>query len=256
MKKVLYEPHENPVGDYLKIKGVYFQVVGVFKSMRSGEQAERDTQTIYVPFTTFQQAFNMGNRIGWFAFSASEGYSVVDVEESIKKLLKERHFVHPDDENALGSNNLEKEYGQISGLFNGISWFNWVVGIGTLLAGIIGVSNIMLIIVKERTKEIGIRKSLGATPMAIISLIIQESVFLTGLAGYLGLLAGTIVLEAVTYGMNQSGETEAGMFDSPEISLNVAVVALLILVLGGALAGLIPARKAAAIRPIEALRAD
>ncbi len=160
--KILFEEGEDPIGEYILIKGVFFQVVGTFKSLRGGEQGNRDTQTIYVPFTTFQQAFNIGNKIGWFAFTAKPGVEVSLVEEEIKRVLRERHKVHPEDVNALGSENLQKEFGQINGLFNGISIFVWIVGTGTLLAGVIGVSNIMLIIVKERTKEIGVRKSAGS----------------------------------------------------------------------------------------------
>lgn len=256
VRKVLYETDEDPIGDYIKIKGIYFQVVGVFKSMREGEQAENDTQTIYVPFTTFQQAFNNGDRIGWFAFTVIPGADVEEVETSIKDILKKRHRVNPEDDNALRSSNIAQEFAEVNGLFAGISLFNWVVGIGTLLAGVIGVSNIMLIIVKERTKEIGIRKSLGATPGSIISLIIQESVFLTALAGYLGLLVGTLILEGVSYAMEQSGGNEGSMFGPPEIDLKIALIALTTLIVTGAIAGLIPARKAASIRPIEALRSE
>ncbi|MGK7397560.1 MAG: ABC transporter permease [Candidatus Cyclobacteriaceae bacterium M3_2C_046] len=255
VRKVLFEEDEDPIGDYVKVKGVYFKVVGVFKSLRSGEQGDRDTQTIYVPFTTFQQAFNYGNRIGWFAFTVKEGFESGQVEESIKNVLRERHKIHPEDKNALGSENLEKEFGQITGLFNGISLFNWIVGIGTLMAGVIGVSNIMLIIVKERTKEIGIRKSMGATPFSIVNLIMQESIFLTAIAGYIGLVIGMLLLEGVSMAIAQSG-AEAEMFTNPEIDLGIALTSLAILIGCGALAGLIPARKAASIRPIEALRAE
>lgn len=252
---VLFEKGENPIGEYIKIKGVFFRVVGVFKSLRTGDSAEYDNQTIYTPFTTFQQAYNFGNSVGWFAFTAKKGYNVAQVEDGIKKVLRDKHSVHPDDANAFGSNNLEKEFGQITGLFQGISIFVWIVGIGTLFAGIIGVSNIMLIIVKERTKEIGIRKSLGATPGSIISLIIQESIFLTAIAGYLGLALGNGLLIYIAGQLDSSNVNET-MFYNPEINLNTAVTALLILIFSGALAGLIPATKAARINPIEALRTE
>lgn len=255
VRNVLYENNEDPVGTYIKIKGVFFKVVGVFKSLRTGEQANRDTQTIYIPFSTFQQAFNYGNQIGWFAFTVKEGYLGTTVEEGIKSLLRKRHKIHPEDKNALGSENLEEEFGEITGLFNGISIFNWIVGIGTLIAGIIGVSNIMLIIVKERTKEIGIRKSLGATPFSIINLIIQESIFLTTLAGYTGLFMGMVILELVGKFL-ANGSNENSMFLNPEIDFKVALLALFTLIIGGALAGLIPAKKAVSIRPIEALRTE
>lgn len=255
VKKVLFEEDENPIGNYIKVNGVYFQVVGIFKSQRDGQEAERDEQTIYIPFTTFQQAFSYGNSVGWFAFTAKPGYSVSEAEDRILKVLKEIHNIHPDDINALGSNNLEKDFARLRRLFNGIDVFVWIVGIGTLLAGVIGVSNIMLIIVKERTKEIGIRKSLGATPYSITALIIQESIFITMLAGYLGLVVGVLVLSGISYGIDE-WNIETGMFANPEVKLESAVFSLLILVICGALAGLIPATKAARINPIEALHAE
>lgn len=250
--EVLYEKDEDPIGSYIKVQGVYFQVVGVFKSQRSGEQAERDTQSIYIPFSTFQQVYNFGNRVGWFGFTARADYPVSQVEKDIKAVLMERHKVHPEDISAVGSNNLQKEFSQINGLFTGISAFMWLVGIGTLVAGVIGVSNIMLIIVKERTQEIGIRKALGATPLSIISLILQESIFITAIAGYVGLICGIFLLEGISMALGDGG----GMFTRPEVDIQVALVSLAILIVGGALAGWIPARKAAAVNPIEAIRAD
>ncbi len=252
--KVLFKPDEDPIGDYVKINGIYFQIVGVFKSKRKGDQAEFDEQSIIVPFSTFQQAFNFGNTIGWFAFSAKPGIKVSQVEEDIKKVLADRHKINPEDENALGSENLEKEFGQVYNLFKGISVFVWIVGIGTLLAGVIGVSNIMLIIVKERTKEIGIRKSLGATPGSIINLIMQESIVITAVAGYLGLVMGNLILIGVSYALEANGGVQ--MFKNPEIDLFTAVTSLIILIACGALAGLIPATKAAKVNPIEALHAE
>lgn len=253
---VLFDKDEDPIGQYILVKGVYFQIVGTFKSKRSGEQGNRDTQTIYVPFTTFQQAFNYGHGIGWFAFTAQPGVSVVEVEEGIKQVLRDRHKVHPEDVNALGSENLEKEFGQITGLFSGISIFVWIVGTGTLIAGVIGVSNIMLIIVKERTKEIGIRKALGATPLSIISLILQESIIITAFAGYVGIFLGTLIIESLGHFVRQQPGGSLDMFGPPEVKIETAIASLLTLIFFGALAGLIPARKAAKISPMEAIRVD
>ena len=253
---ILFNKDENPIGQYITINGVFFQVVGIFKSLRGGEQGNRDTQTIYVPFTTFQQAFNFGNHVGWFAFTARPGENVSLVEERIKEVLRERHKVHPQDLNALGSANLEKEFSQITGLFSGISMFVWIVGTGTLMAGVIGVSNIMLIIVKERTKEIGVRKALGATPGSIISLIIQESVVITLFAGYMGILLGTLIIESLGHFIRQQEGGTMEMFGPPEVSFTTVLASLLTLVVFGALAGLVPARKAAKISPIEAIRVD
>jgi putative ABC transport system permease protein len=251
----LFESHEDPINQYIKINGIFFKVIGTFQSKRTGEDAERDTQSIYIPFTAFNQAFSYGNRVGWFAFSAMPNFPVSTVEENIKKVLRERHHVHPEDEAAIGSANLEEEYNQLNGLFTGISVFVWIVGIGTLLAGIIGVSNIMLIIVKERTKEIGIRKSLGATPASIISLIIQESVFITAVAGYVGLFLGILLIETISYALESNG-VDTGFFGRPEINLTVASSALIVLIFSGVLAGLFPASKASKINPIEALRTE
>ncbi len=255
VKRVLFEDDEEPVGNYVKINNIYFQVVGVFKSQRSSEQAERDEQTIYIPFSTFQQAFNYGNFVGWFAFTAKPGIPVSEVETEMKSVLMERHHIHPEDYNALGSNNLEEEFGRIKRLFSGIDIFIWIVGIGTLMAGVIGVSNIMLIIVKERTKEIGIRKSIGATPLSIIGLIIQEAIFITLVAGYIGLVTGIVLLSGLSYVM-EANDIDTGMFASPEVNMTTALLSLFVLVLGGALAGLIPATKAAKINPIEALHSE
>ncbi len=255
VREVLFAPEENPIGDFITINGIYFKVVGVFQSKRRNEQAKFDEQTIFTPFTTFQQAFNRGNEIHWFAFTAKPGVAVSEVEKEMKKVINERHNIHPDDKAALGSENLEEEFGQVSRLFNGIDVFVWIVGIGTLLAGVIGVSNIMLIIVKERTKEIGIRKSLGATPASIIGLIIQEAIFITLLAGYVGLCFGILILSGISWAMEKF-QLDSGMFSNPEVNIYTALLSLVVLVLGGALAGLIPALKAASVNPIEALHSE
>jgi len=255
VREVLFTPEENPIGDFITINGIYFKVIGVFKSKRQSEQAKFDEQTIFTPFSTFQQAFNYGNQIHWFAFTAKPGVPVVDVENAMKKVIMERHNINPEDKAALGSENLEQEFGQVTRLFNGIDVFVWIVGIGTLLAGVIGVSNIMLIIVKERTKEIGIRKSLGATPASIIGLIIQEAIFLTVLAGYIGLCFGILILSGISLAMEKY-QLDTGMFGNPEVNIYTALLSLAVLVMGGALAGLIPALKAASINPIEALHSE
>lgn len=250
VEKLLFED-EDPIGKYIKISGVNFQVVGIFDSRRTGEQADRDTQTIYTPFSTFQTAFNYGNRVGWYAYSVKNGYKVSEVETAILSSLRAQHSISPLDLDAIGSNNLEEEFQEISGLFKGINVFTWMVGISTLLAGVIGVSNIMLIIVKERTKEIGIRKALGATPGSIISLIIQESIFLTTIGGYVALVIGVALIEGIAQVVPQEG-----FLGTPEVDVKVAVGALGLLIIGGALAGILPARKAAAVSPIEAIRVD
>lgn len=253
VRDILFEEGEQVIGEYIKINGVYFKVIGLRESRTEGDEQDRDKQTIHIPFTTFQNVFNYGDVVGWFSMIPREGFSGEELETRAKAILAERHSVHPNDPRAIGSNNNEEEYREIMSLFAGINMFIWIVGIGTLTAGVIGVSNIMLIIVKERTKEIGIRKSMGATPLAIITLIIQESIFITVLAGYGGLLLGTLLVETINKLLEGR---DTGMFASPEIDLQVALTALAILVVGGALAGLIPARKAASVNPIEALRTE
>jgi putative ABC transport system permease protein len=251
VQEILFEKSEDPLNQYIQINGTYFKVVGTIAINKDGENAEEKLQTIYVPFTTFQQAFNWGGRIGWFSLTAKPQFEASVVEEKVKSILAQRHKISPDDPYAIGSWNMEKEFSKIQGLFAGISMLVWVVGIGTLLAGVIGVSNIMLIIVKERTKEIGVRRAIGATPMSIISQIVAESILLTSLAGYLGLVAGVFLMEGISKAIEGQ---ETGMFYQPGVELHVAIKAIVIVVVCGALAGIIPARKAVAIKPVEALR--
>lgn len=251
---VLFAPGEEAIGQYIQIQGIYFQVVGVFKPKNSGVNFGGDKeQSVFIPLTTFQRVYNWGDIIGWFAFTSKPGIAASEIEEKAAALLKRRHSVAPDDPQAIGSFNMEKQYKQMTGLFAGINGLIWIVGIGTLLAGVIGISNIMLVIVKERTKEIGIQRAIGAKPWNIISQIITESVFLTTFAGYVGLVIGVAVLEGVNYILS-SANTESNMFKNPNIDFNMAVTALVILVISGAVAGLIPARKAVSIKPIDALR--
>ncbi|QHT66097.1 ABC transporter permease [Rhodocytophaga rosea] len=250
--KVLFGD-KDPIGEYISIKGIYFKVVGTFKGRGSTEDNQEDAQTIFIPSTTLQQAFNQYNRVDYLAMVPQEGVESAVIEKKVKELLAKRHDIHPDDVRALGSANVEEEFKRIQGLFTGIKGFSWVVSIGTIIAGIIGVGNIMLIVVKERTKEIGIRKALGATPWSIISLIIQESIVITGVAGYIGLVTGTGLIALINY-LLKKFEAEGEFFANPEVNLTIAATALLLLVFCGAIAGLIPATKAANIDPVVALR--
>jgi putative ABC transport system permease protein len=228
--------------------------VGVFKPLNTNINfgGEKE-QSIYLPFTTVQKTYNYGNTVGWFSITSDDDVPVSVVEEKALKLMAQRHSVHPDDEEAIGHFNLEDEFRKMSGLFKGIAGLIWIVGIGTLLAGVIGISNIMLVIVKERTQEIGIQRALGASPMNVITQIITESVLLTSLAGYLGLVAGVALVEGINYALVKFG-VESDMFKRPEVDFQVAVIALAILIVSGALAGLVPARRAVRIKPIDALR--
>lgn len=253
VKEVLFETGKEALGEYIKINGIFFQVVGVFKSMHSQGWGEWQNQCVFIPFTTLQKTYNYGNRVGHYSITSKDNYTASYVEAKVKALLKRRHKIHPDDERAIGSHNVEKEFIKINQLFMGISGLIWIVGIGTLIAGVIGVSNIMLFIVKKRTKEIGIQRAIGAPPSMIISSIITESVVLTGLAGWVGLVIGVSLLELLSMAIEKSGG-EQPMFTHPEVDFNLAVMALGILICAGILAGIIPAKRAVDIKPIDAIR--
>jgi putative ABC transport system permease protein len=252
VQKMLFA-QEDPIGKYITIRGVLFQVVGVFEPTGSGN--EREAERIYIPVTTLQSLFYRRHFIGNIAIIAEDNVPASVVETKVKDLLKRRHKVAPEDERGIGSWNAEKEFSQFQGLFRGIRIFIWIVGAGTIVAGIVGVSNVMLIIIKERTREIGIRKALGATPFSIISLILQESIFLTAVSGYTGLVVSVGLIELAGFFMNKF-HLQSPYFNNPEIDFAAAITATIILVITGALAGLIPARTAAAIDPIEALRSE
>lgn len=253
VRAIMFEKNEDPIGQHLQVNGVYFKVVGVISVDKAGEDAQERMQTVYIPFTTFQQAFNWGDRIGWFAITSRPDVPASVTESKVRALLLSRHRIHPEDLRAIGSWNTETEFKKLMGLFSGIELLVWIVGTGTLLAGVIGVSNIMLIVVKERTREIGIRRAIGATPFSIMSQIMMESVVLTSFAGYIGLVCGIFLMEGINNALQGS---EAGMFHNPGVDINIALKALLVLVTGGALAGIIPARKAVAINPVDALRTE
>lgn len=249
----LYKSGENPIGTHIKINGIYFNVVGTFESKKGGGQAENEEQNIHMPFTTLQRTYNMGDVVGWYAMVAYDEYPVGIVEDKAKSILKARHKIHPDDDRAVGSFNVEKQFKKMTGLFLGINTLIWIVGIGTLIAGVIGVSNIMLVIVKERTKEIGIQRALGAKPISIIFQIINESVFLTSLAGGLGLVAGVWLVELINMALAGS---DGEMFKDPEVDIQVVVIALVVLIVSGAFAGLLPASRAVRLKPIDAIREE
>ena len=252
VRDILFDKNEDPLEKYITVNGIFFKVVGTFKPNGSGEQTEEQANTIFLPFTTFQHAFDLGDRVGFFAITSRADVACSVSEEKTIAVLKSRHKIAPDDQLAIGQWNMEKEFNKVNGLFIGISWLVWIVGTGTLIAGVIGVSNIMLIVVKERTKEIGIRRALGAPPLAIVSQIILESVFLTSFAGYFGLVAGVGLLELVSSALGNSG----GMFRHPEVDFSVAMKALAILVVAGALAGFMPAKRAISVSTVDALRGE
>jgi putative ABC transport system permease protein len=252
VQKALFK-EEDPIGKYLRVGGVPFMVVGTFEN-----PTQKEEKKLYVPLTTAQRVFNGNNKLSEMAITTT-ALSVEEnkrVEESVRQTLAARHHISPDDKQALGIWNTLEHFKQAQGVFAGIRAFVWVIGIMTIVAGIVGVSNIMIILVKERTKEIGIRKAIGATPWSIIRLVLSESVFITTIAGFFGLVAGMGLLAGITALLTNIATQNPGVeraFFNPSADLGVAVAALVILITAGLVAGYIPARRAAAIKPIEAL---
>ena len=255
VKNGLYEKDEIPLGTYIKIKGVNFMVIGVYRKRNSGGgNSEEDQKQIYVPFTAFSQAFNMGNRVGWMAITANDGTPITSIKKQIINIVKKNHKIHPDDKRAVGNFDLYQEYNKVQGLFVAIKLLAYFVGIMVLLSGIIGVSNIMLIVVKERTKEIGIRRALGASPWNIRSQVLTESVFLTIISGMAGIVFSSFVIYLINLLLDSIGPVD--MFANPSVNLGVVITALTILIISGLLAGFIPAQNAIKLRPVEALRTE
>ena len=250
----LYEKDEDILGTYIKIQGVNFMVIGTYVKKNSGGDGEEDQKQIFVPFTAFSQAFNRGDRVGWMAITAVDATPITSIKENIFNIVRKNHKIHPEDERAVGHFDLHEEYSRVQRLFVAIRVIAYFVGILVLLSGIIGVSNIMLIVVKERTKEIGIRRSLGASPWNIRGQILTESVFLTIISGMAGIVFSSFLIYLINLAMDSSGPVD--MFANPSVSLGVVVSALSILVISGLLAGFIPAQNAIKIKPIEALRTD
>ncbi|MCF8227929.1 MAG: ABC transporter permease [Bacteroidales bacterium] len=235
------------LGEYIKINGVPFQVIGIFDD----PGIERDVNRVYIPINTAQKIFSRGDNVPSMQLIL-EGASIeesYDVIEEAKARLSSRHKFNPEDNRAIFIFNTIENYQRFMKLFSNIRLFIWIIGIGTIIAGVVGVSNIMMIVVKERTKEIGIRKALGATPWSIISLILQESILITAFAGYIGLVLGVGVLELVSTYI-----PTIDYFKNPEIDFNIAIGATILMILAGSVAGFVPARKAAAVKPVIALR--
>jgi len=244
---------EDPMGKFIKVGSIQFQVVGVFQDYQ-----QADAKKVFLPLSTAQRVFNGGNRIRNLAVTTTS--TTVEenkkIEEEIRKILARRHRFAESDSKAIFIWNTLEHFKQAQGVFAGIRMFVWIIGIMTIIAGIVGVSNIMIILVKERTKEIGIRKAIGATPWSIIRLVLSESVFITAIAGFFGMLFGMGVLHLVNMALVSAAEGNPmvnRIFYNPSADFSVAVTAAIVLVLAGLMAGFIPARKASAIKPIEAL---
>ena len=245
------------IGEYVNINNVPFKVVGICT-----EPGSTRTRNAYMPLSTAQMIFNGSNRLHNLALTinAETLEESQAIEEQIRNILGKQYKFDPKDEGAIGLFNKLEAYIQTMKIFQAIKIFIWIIGIGTLIAGVVGVSNIMLIVVKERTKEIGIRKAIGASPSSVIGLILLESIMITTIAGYIGLVLGTGLMEMINYFMVQSAgsvvEENGGgsMFLNPTVDINIAIYATLLLIFAGAIAGYIPAKRAASIKPIVALR--
>ncbi|MBT8393304.1 MAG: ABC transporter permease [Bacteroidia bacterium] len=252
--KSLYDRNEDIIGSYIKINGVNFLVVGTFKISNSQGDSEEEANTIFIPFTTFNQAFNYGDIVGWMAITAKDETSITELKEGIFSLMRRRHTIHPEDKRAIGHYDLAAEFERFNGLFDILTIVGYFVGALVLMSGIIGISNIMLIVVKERTKEIGVRRAVGATPFTIKAQILQESLILTILSGMAGISFAAGIIWILNYILDLQGPVEN--FANPSVSMTVVFTALIILVGSGLLAGLIPANSATKMKPVDALRIE
>jgi putative ABC transport system permease protein len=250
----LYDPGEEILGTYIKIQGVNFMVVGTYKKSSNDGNGEEAQKQIFVPFTAFSQAFNRADNVGWMAITANDGTSITSLKEEIVSFLKKSHRVHPEDQRAIGYFDLFEQFNRVESLFGAMRFIAYFVGILVLLSGIIGVSNIMLIVVRERTKEIGIRRALGEPPWSIRKQILMESIFLTLISGMAGISFGALFIYGINALLDMSGPVD--MFSNPSVNLGVILMALTILMISGLLAGFIPAQSAIRVKPIDALRTE
>ncbi|MDO7587332.1 MAG: ABC transporter permease, partial [Flavobacteriaceae bacterium] len=249
-EKELFEEGENPIGAYIRLDNIYFQVVGVHKYTPGGG-FESDSD-VFIPFSTFKKLYNTADNVGWLTIAAYDDADVVQVEKDVKSTLKNIHKVNPKDERAFGAFNLGEVFNKIMGFAKGMTFLSLVVGIATILAGVIGIGNILLIAVKERTKELGVRRALGATPKEVKSQIILESVFLTTIAGVLGIILGAFVLNIVNI-LTKDGDFP---YANPTVPIPYVLGAMGLMIVLGTLIGLIPAQRAVSIKPIDALREE
>ncbi|MBR5651099.1 MAG: ABC transporter permease [Bacteroidales bacterium] len=252
----MFEKGENPIGKMVKVNGIYFQVVGVARSYTENVQINGSVdESVILPFTTMQQVFALGDKIGFFAFVADDDTPISSIEDDMKQLIKQRHDIAPTDNEAIQTFDLSEIFKAFKGLFFGIHILIWIVGLGTLMSGIIGVSNIMLVTVKERTREIGVRRAIGAKPKNIISQVLSESLLLTTLAGVVGLCIGVGIMAVVTM-VTSNMPSDNMMFQDPNMSFKAAVAATIIVIISGLLAGVLPAWRAIQIKAIDAIREE
>jgi len=249
-QKELFEEDESPIGGYISIEDVNFQVVGVHK-FDGGGPFDNDSD-IFIPFTTYKKLYNTGDNVSWFTIAAFDDADVVETEKDIKATLRRIHKVDPTDEKAIGAFNLGEIFNKIFGFSNGLTFLSLIVGIATILAGVIGIGNILLISVKERTKELGVRRALGATPSEVRNQIIIEALVLTLLAGIIGIICGAFTL----WGIGAAFGDGDIPYTNPTVPIPYVLMSLFLMVVLGILIGLIPAQRAVSIRPIDALREE
>jgi putative ABC transport system permease protein len=253
--ETLFEPGEDPDGQVIRINGIYFRVIGVVSPRSNVSIGGRVEESIFLPFTTHQTMFSRGDRFWFLSCTAKKGYSAAQVEEEVGTILRTAHSISPTDKSAMWSMNIEQQFKMITGLFTGVNILMWIVGLGALFSGIIGISNIMLVTVRERMREIGVRRALGAKPLDILVQIMSESFILTAIAGMVGFLVG-IAASLLIDKINIGGGGPAGVIVSTEpiVSFHLALVAMLVLMLSGIAAGLLPAWRALKIKAIDAIR--
>ncbi|MDU1890654.1 MAG: ABC transporter permease [Dysgonomonas sp.] len=252
--ETLFQKGEIAEGNYIRVNGIYFQVIGVIRP-KSRASIGGDVETsIFLPFSTTQRAFNQGRDIWFMACTAKPGYPASMVEDEVKAIIKASHDISPTDEKAMGSVNIEKQFQIFQNLFLGIDFLIWIVGLGALFSGIIGISNIMLVTVKERTREIGVRRAIGAKPISILIQILSESFVLTAVAGLSGFMFGVGILEIANQVMTNAMGGEDNIFIPPFVSFSTAMVSLGIIIFSGVIAGLMPAMRAMSIKAIDAIR--
>ena len=246
--KQLFDADEEAIGDFIKINEISYKVVGVF------EQGDFDFGgQLHIPFTTFQKVYNQGDNIGWITVTGEDGFDIRQLEKDVKLVLKNLNYVHPEDNRAFGSFNLGELFERFEGFLMGMQFLTWFVGIATLIAGVFAIGNILLITVKERTKEIGIRRAIGATPFEIKRQIVLESIFLTIIAGIFGIISGGWILIAMD---SAFGSGPDSVLINASVPILVVFISVIILVVFGTLIGLIPANRATSIKPIDALREE
>ncbi len=246
-----HKKQENPLGKSINVKGIFFNVIGVFKvKSQGGMESDRAS---YIPLSTFTKMYNDGDKVGFFAIVSKPEADLTAVETEVKDQLKKRYDVSPDDSNAYGSFNLGKEFKKLTGFLTGMQLLTIIVGTLTILAGVIAISNILLITVKERTKEIGIRRALGARPSEVRNQILLESVVITLSSGILGFMFGIFLLMVLNMATQNQ---DAFPFYNPTVDYSNVAIAMAVMLSLGLVIGMIPAQRAVKIRPIEALRTE